>query len=98
LAINVIIEDEMPSATLNISLPEKLRTYVERKIERDGYGTISEYIRELIRADEKAEREGFDAFIAKAFESGRPEPLTKADIDNARKEVMSRLSAKNKRK
>lgn len=36
--------------TVNISLPEPLREYVEARAERDSYST-SEFIRQLIRED-----------------------------------------------
>jgi len=39
--------------TMNISLPENLKEFVESVIAKDGYGTASEYVRELIREDEK---------------------------------------------
>ncbi|MGE0577582.1 MAG: type II toxin-antitoxin system ParD family antitoxin [Reyranella sp.] len=39
-------------STLNISLPESLKSYVDEKVARRGYGTRTEYIRDLIRADE----------------------------------------------
>ena len=34
---------------MNISIPENLRSYVEEKVRDGGYGSVSEYIRELIR-------------------------------------------------
>lgn len=40
-------------ATMNISLPDKLKSFVDGRVERDGYGTASEYIRELIRNDQE---------------------------------------------
>jgi antitoxin ParD1/3/4 len=36
---------------MNISLPESLKAFVEEQIEERGYGTSSEYIRELIRRE-----------------------------------------------
>ncbi len=38
--------------TMNISLPESLRSYVEEQIAQRRYGTTSEYVRELIRRDQ----------------------------------------------
>ena len=35
--------------SMNISLPEDLRAFVERKVGRGGYSSMSEYLRELIR-------------------------------------------------
>jgi antitoxin ParD1/3/4 len=38
-------------STMNISLPDSLRTFVEEQVSARGYGTSSEYVRELIRKD-----------------------------------------------
>jgi antitoxin ParD1/3/4 len=38
--------------TMNISLPEPLRAFVEEQIARRRYGTTSEYVRDLIRRDQ----------------------------------------------
>ncbi len=71
-----------------------MRQFVEKKIRSEGYGTISEYVRELIRADQKAEDSRFDSLIAQAFASGEPSPLTKEDINEARRIVRSRIEAR----
>lgn len=47
----------MATSTLNISLPETQRLFVEEKIKKEGYGTISEYVRELIRAEQRKDEE-----------------------------------------
>lgn len=88
----------MATSTLNISLPDSMRQYVTNKIESEGYGTISEYIRELIRADQRAENSRFEAVIAEAYASGDPTPLTKSDIDEARRIVKERIAARNAQK
>ncbi len=41
------------TTTMNISLPETMKTFVEERLVSDGYGTASEYVRELIREDQK---------------------------------------------
>lgn len=38
-------------STLNISLPDELKAFVDRRIATEGYGSSSEYMRELIRRD-----------------------------------------------
>ena len=83
---------------INISLPEKMRPFVEEKVERDGYGTISEYLRELIRSDERRESSYFDKLIAEAYASGPLVPHTKEDIEAARAETLRRIAARNKSK
>jgi antitoxin ParD1/3/4 len=40
---------------MNISLPDELRDFVEEQVKR-GYGTSSEYLRELIRRDQDRQR------------------------------------------
>ncbi len=39
-------------STMNISLPDALKSYVDRQVSARGYGTSSEYVRELIRMDQ----------------------------------------------
>lgn len=37
---------------MNISLPDSLKAFVDAQVETRGYGTSSEYVRELIRRDQ----------------------------------------------
>jgi antitoxin ParD1/3/4 len=39
-------------STMNISLPESLKSFVDEQVSQGGYGTSSEYVRELIRKDQ----------------------------------------------
>ena len=43
-------------STMNISLPEGLKSFVDTQVSGRGYGTSSEYIRELIRRDRDREQ------------------------------------------
>jgi antitoxin ParD1/3/4 len=43
----------MAMTSLNISLPEALKQYVEGQVASGDWGTPSEYIRELIRQDKE---------------------------------------------
>ena len=88
----------MAMTNINISLPESMRAYVEQKIERDGYGTISEYLRSLIRADEEKESKYFEKLIAEAYASGPFVPHTKEDIESAKAETLRRIEARKNRK
>jgi antitoxin ParD1/3/4 len=38
--------------TMNISLPDSLKSFVDEQVAERGYGTSSEYVRELIRKDQ----------------------------------------------
>lgn len=37
---------------MNISLPDSLKAFVDKQVSQGGYGTSSEYVRELIRKDQ----------------------------------------------
>lgn len=39
-------------STMNISLPDKLKSFVDEQVNQGRYGTSSEYMRELIRKDQ----------------------------------------------
>jgi antitoxin ParD1/3/4 len=40
-------------STMNVSLPESLKSFVDEQVSQRGYGTSSEYVRELIRKDQE---------------------------------------------
>lgn len=42
--------------TMNISLPDALKAFIDEQVAGRGYGTSSEYIRELIRKDQDRQR------------------------------------------
>jgi antitoxin ParD1/3/4 len=39
-------------STMNVSLPESLKAFVDEQVAQRGYSTSSEYVRELIRRDQ----------------------------------------------
>jgi antitoxin ParD1/3/4 len=39
-------------STMNISLPEALKSFVDERVDQGGYSTSSEYVRALIRKDQ----------------------------------------------
>lgn len=43
-------------STMNISLPDSLKQFVDQQVATAGYGTSSEYVRELIRHDQERTR------------------------------------------
>ena len=44
-------------SNVNISLSDSLRTFVERRAEEQGYGTLSDYFRDLILKDQRRQGE-----------------------------------------
>jgi antitoxin ParD1/3/4 len=43
-------------STMNVSLPLELKAFVDEQVSSRGYGTSSEYVRELIRKDRETQR------------------------------------------
>ena len=42
--------------TMNVSLPDELKTFVDTQVNTGGYGSTSEYVRDLIRRAQDRER------------------------------------------
>ncbi|WP_321965439.1 type II toxin-antitoxin system ParD family antitoxin [Paraburkholderia sp. J7] len=63
-------------STMNISLPDSLKEYVDEQVGERGYGTSSEYVRELIRKDQ--DRKHLRTMILQGATSGLADP---ADAD-----------------
>jgi antitoxin ParD1/3/4 len=40
-------------STMNVSLPDALKSFVDQQVTQGGYSTSSEYVRELIRKDQE---------------------------------------------
>ena len=43
-------------STINISLSESLKSFIDQQVESCGYSSSSEYVRELIRKDQDRQR------------------------------------------
>jgi antitoxin ParD1/3/4 len=98
-AKRVILEsEEDPMATMNISLPDDMKAFVEDEAAKKGFGTVSEYVRAIIRdvQERQAERERLDAFLIEGLDSGPATPLTKKDWERIRREG-KKLIAQRKR-
>lgn len=82
--------------SMNISLPEPLKHFVDGQISTGRYSSASEYIRELIRADERRKAE--EELEAKLLEglSGAESELTPADWSAIRNEALAKVEARKK--
>ena len=74
-------------STMNISLPETLKAFVDDQVSGRGYGTSSEYVRELIRKDQ--DRQQLRSLLLEGAQSPQGEPATPAFFDNLRNRVRS---------
>ena len=64
-------------ATMNVSLPDPMKAWVERQAESGRYGNASDYIRDLIRKDQERQeaKAALQAAISEGAESGPPQPF-----------------------
>ena len=84
--------------SMNISLPDPLKQFVDGQVAQGRYSSASEYVRELIRADEKRKAEELlEAKLLEGLNSAESE-LTPADRNALRKEALSRLEARKKQR
>ena len=61
----------MTTVTMNISLTDDLKAFVDSRIKTRGYSSTSEYMRDLVRRDEeRAKEERFKALIEEGMQSG----------------------------
>jgi antitoxin ParD1/3/4 len=59
--------------SMNITLPEPMRQYIEDQITSGSYGTASEYMRTLIRDDQKRKaQERLESLLLEGLDSGDP--------------------------
>jgi antitoxin ParD1/3/4 len=89
-----LLMQEVPMTSMNISVPDLMRQWVQSRIESGSYASVSDYVRDLIRRDQSAnaDREkrltALDASIARGIadaDAGRVH-----DVD----EVCDELDAK----
>jgi antitoxin ParD1/3/4 len=84
--------------SMNISLPEPLKEFVDGQIASGRYSSASEYVRELIREDEKRKaEEKLEALLLEGL-SGDESKLTRKDFAEIRAEALAQVQARKKRK
>lgn len=80
----------MPT-TMNISLPEPLKRFVDEQVRDGGFSSTSDYVRALIRERRRHAAEGhLRSLIAEGLASGPPLPVDKQWFADMRKRARSR--------
>ena len=84
--------------SMNISLPDPLKQFVDGQISTGRYSSASEYIRELIRNDEKRKtEEKLEVMLLEGL-SGTETELTPEDWTAIRKEALAKVEARKQRR
>ena len=75
-------------ATLNISMPDELRAYIEARVNTGEYQSASDYLRDLIRHD----REETERLLVEGLDSGPARPLNMASLQKTAEAVLKRTT------
>lgn len=74
-------------ATITISLPESMKTFIEEQVSREGFGTVSEYLRALVRDEQKRRAQvRLESLLLEGLQSEAAE-MTREDWAEIREEV-----------
>ncbi len=88
----------MANTSMNVSLPETLKEYVQERVAEGIYSNPSDYVRALIRTDMKRRgREELEALLLEGLNSGEPEEVTEeylAALDRDIAEMFARKRSK----
>jgi antitoxin ParD1/3/4 len=78
-------------ATMNVSLPDPLKRFVDDEVRDGGYASTSDYMRDLIRQRQRAKAEDLlRRLIAEGLASGPAEPVTAVTWEQMRAELRER--------
>lgn len=84
---------------MNISLPVDLRQWVDKQVDEGGYGTASEYIRDMLRRKrERQVKQEVEALVLEAMESGATVVMDDRDFADIRNEARRSLKTLRARK
>lgn len=79
--------------TMNVALPEEMKQFVQEQVAAGAYSSVSEYIRDLIRTDQREKARGaLESEILKGLRSGDSSPMTRSDWEEIRSEIRRRHS------
>jgi antitoxin ParD1/3/4 len=63
--------------TVNISVPDSMRDFIDEQVRKCGYSTTSEYIRHLIRQDvERVAQARLEILLLEGLDSGETVEIT----------------------
>ena len=83
--------------TMNISLPDPMKDFVEEEVSSGSYGSVSEYIRGLVReAQGRKANEKLHRLLMEGLSSGAPIEATPEFWSDIRRDVVARIAAHKK--
>ena len=84
--------------TVSISLPESLKTFVDRQVRSKGYGNVSEYFRGLLReAQERESQAKLEGLLLQGIESGEDIKIDREFWKDLKSEAAVLIAKRRKR-
>lgn len=78
-------------ATMNISLPDPMKDFIEAQAGKEGFGSVSEYLRSVIRdVQKRAAKQSLEAKLLEGLQGPTTE-MTREDWDSIRREALEGL-------
>ncbi len=85
--------------TINISLPDQLKEFVDDQVGSGRFSSVSEYVRDLIRDDEKRKaQEKLEALLMEGIQSSGATEMRREDWDDIRREAVKQFETRKSRK
>ena len=85
--------------TMNISLPDQMKNFVDEQVRSGHYSSVSEYVRDLIRDDEKRKaQEKLEAMLMEGIQSSQPTEMTREDWQQIRREAFKQFEVRRAKK
>jgi antitoxin ParD1/3/4 len=80
-----LLVKEIVMATMNISLPDAMKTWVEEQVATGKYANASDYVRDMLRRDQElaSRRARFDQLVQEGLDSGV--------VETTREELLERM-------
>jgi antitoxin ParD1/3/4 len=80
-------------SSINVSLPESMKVFVEEQVAKGGYSSASEYVQQLIHQDQKRKaQKHLEELIIEGLDSGNPIEVTDEWWEHKRTKLMTKLS------
>jgi antitoxin ParD1/3/4 len=81
--------------TVNISIPDSMKTFIDEQVSKGGYSTTSEYIRQLLRQEaERVAQARLEALLLEGLDSGEEIEINDDWWQQKRLQLLERLRKK----
>jgi len=81
--------------TVNISVPDSMRAFIDEQVAKGGYSTTSEYIRQLLRQEaDRVAQARLETLLLEGLDSGEPIEINDDWWQQKRIQLLERLRKK----